>query len=1006
MLKKHNKLIMLLVLVTFMFTMVGSAGAATFSDVTGTSDESAAIYKLNGLGIIDGYPDGTFGPEKTITRAEFAKIACVTAGLKSVASGMGGTASPFSDVATDHWANGWINVAAAQGYVKGDPAGTFRPEDQITQAEVVTVLMRLLGYNDNLAGEWPSDYIAKAANLGVLDDVTFVANQAATRGIVAIIASATLDENVVEYAASDNLFNEAVKTYDKGDGKGKISQSYTLLYDKFSESQKTEDALIMSFSVNDDDEYTIYYYLYDDDGALKDADTVVAGYQPYSKKLADNCTLPGGSILGAIENFADFVTDDDNEIISIVLKDYKKFGPKTSAGTPMNEVVIDNGKVKIDGVKYSFADTPIVTESCNTEFAAGTLVAPLTTLVGAVRAGASTAAQWQAVEDKMLVNTISASDIADDTYDASDAYAVIMNDDDEVVALRAWTFPTPGIVEKVNGEKVTYQTGATPAAAANPLVTIVKAKLAALTGAAAVVDLDVVPDGIADEIDALVGAAPVPTLNLQSNAGAWDGFVNTTSFTDEDIYVQRDGKPAKLADLQENDTLSVLENYRGCDYYLVATSTKINGTLASAKYDGGNVKSVTVMGMTWKAPWSNLLKTTYQGRYTDDANDPSYAKLTQSILYNEYDAWNTDVSLLLSTTGKVAGLILGDTESSKMYGVVTDWSTDMTAANGDTIQNVTIMKADGEEYSYGLAEDSYLQNEKTGTRTKVEDLPAGAVAGAASGNRAADYAAAQLYLVPGTAAGAFTNGVLVSVSLDSDNIIKTIKYWGGYGATLVKTTNMDTDEDLFKAADGVWYDAKDVVVFNLVGTDLADTEVLGWKELKEAAGANYYSYYTNSSNELEYVVIPTIAGAALSTDTKYAIYYEQYSDSDDWIKFVGMDALEVDAIVPGLTKGDVVSYKLSGGKATNVTAVLDYEDTTGAQTIDTLNTGTLVLADGTSYKIDSEDTVYLDNSDDKSLKVLEGVAEGDIVIVIDDTGVLSGSGGAYSDTAMAIIVVD
>ncbi|HPF21414.1 MAG TPA: S-layer homology domain-containing protein, partial [Syntrophomonas sp.] len=95
MLKKHNKLIMLLVLVTFMFTMVGSAGAATFSDVTGNSVEAAAIYKLNGLGIIDGYPDGTFGSEKTITRAEFAKIACVTAGLKSVASGMGGTASPF-----------------------------------------------------------------------------------------------------------------------------------------------------------------------------------------------------------------------------------------------------------------------------------------------------------------------------------------------------------------------------------------------------------------------------------------------------------------------------------------------------------------------------------------------------------------------------------------------------------------------------------------------------------------------------------------------------------------------------------------------------------------------------------------------------------------------------------------------------------------------------------------------------------------------------------------------
>jgi hypothetical protein len=260
MLKKHNKLVMLLVLVTFMFTMVGSTGAATFSDVSGTSAESAAIYRLSGLGVLDGYPDGTFGPEKTITRAEFAKIACVTAGLKSVASGMGGTASPFSDVATDHWANGWINVAAAQGFVKGDPAGTFRPADQIKQAEAVTVLMRLLGYNDNLPGEWPSDYIAKGANLGILDDVTFVANQAATRGVVAVLASATLDENVVEYVASDNLFNEASKTYDKGDGKGKIAQSYTLLYDKFKESAKFKNVLAIQFRYDPEGDTYLEYF--------------------------------------------------------------------------------------------------------------------------------------------------------------------------------------------------------------------------------------------------------------------------------------------------------------------------------------------------------------------------------------------------------------------------------------------------------------------------------------------------------------------------------------------------------------------------------------------------------------------------------------------------------------------------------------------------------------------------------------------------------------------------
>ena len=56
-----------------MFTIVGSASAASFSDVTGT-DAQPMPYMLTSLGIIDGYPDGTFGP-KNHNRAEFAKIA-------------------------------------------------------------------------------------------------------------------------------------------------------------------------------------------------------------------------------------------------------------------------------------------------------------------------------------------------------------------------------------------------------------------------------------------------------------------------------------------------------------------------------------------------------------------------------------------------------------------------------------------------------------------------------------------------------------------------------------------------------------------------------------------------------------------------------------------------------------------------------------------------------------------------------------------------------------------
>src|SRR5690606_3547449 len=112
--------------------------------------------------------------------------------------------SQFSDVATGEWYTGWITMAASQGFVKGDPAGTFRPNDNITYAEVVTVLVRLLGYNDNLPGPWPTNYLAKAVELGITDGVTLNANAPAVRGDVFIMTDNTLDCRTV-YWNADNL---------------------------------------------------------------------------------------------------------------------------------------------------------------------------------------------------------------------------------------------------------------------------------------------------------------------------------------------------------------------------------------------------------------------------------------------------------------------------------------------------------------------------------------------------------------------------------------------------------------------------------------------------------------------------------------------------------------------------------------------------------------------------------------------------------------------------------
>lgn len=196
--KKHRKLVALLVALTFLFSIVAPAMAATPSEAEKAAD------KLNVLGIIEGYPDGSFGLDRNITRAEFAKIAVVAAGLKDAAEQLVNFPSQFSDVKVGEWYTGWINMAASQGFVKGDPAGTFRPNDNITYAEVVTVLVRLLGYNDNLTGPWPTNYLAKAVELGITDGVALNASAPAVRGDVFVMTNNTLDCNTV-YWNADNL---------------------------------------------------------------------------------------------------------------------------------------------------------------------------------------------------------------------------------------------------------------------------------------------------------------------------------------------------------------------------------------------------------------------------------------------------------------------------------------------------------------------------------------------------------------------------------------------------------------------------------------------------------------------------------------------------------------------------------------------------------------------------------------------------------------------------------
>lgn len=161
------------------------------SDVKGLPCEPAVTALIN-EGVISGYPDGTFRPSNTISRAE----ACVVAVKSMKVSDSDVTAAPasgFTDLAGYDWASKYINYGVKQGLIKGYPDGSFRPAASVTENEMSAMLIHSLGYPDSsVQGTWPSNYYNKAMELGLYQSMDAPktapdADHPATRGDVAIM---------------------------------------------------------------------------------------------------------------------------------------------------------------------------------------------------------------------------------------------------------------------------------------------------------------------------------------------------------------------------------------------------------------------------------------------------------------------------------------------------------------------------------------------------------------------------------------------------------------------------------------------------------------------------------------------------------------------------------------------------------------------------------------------------------------------------------------------------
>ena len=159
----------------------GAAEVVRFSDVT-DQNTIMAVESLRLMGVLDGYNDNTFRPGAALNRAQFCKMA-VYAMNGEEELGLYNTVTIFPDAKPSHWASAYINMASRRGIIAGYPDGKFHPERTVTVGQAVTILLRMLGYEDkDIGGVWPASYMAVGATVGLTDGIGTNGNATLTRG--------------------------------------------------------------------------------------------------------------------------------------------------------------------------------------------------------------------------------------------------------------------------------------------------------------------------------------------------------------------------------------------------------------------------------------------------------------------------------------------------------------------------------------------------------------------------------------------------------------------------------------------------------------------------------------------------------------------------------------------------------------------------------------------------------------------------------------------------------
>lgn len=225
--RKTSKIVSLLLTLVMILgiavPMTVSANTLSFTDVPASHQYHEAIMNLVAEGIVNGMGDGTYQPEGSVTRAQFAKIICYATSVGELTY-PATEKSIFTDVAPEHWASDNIKTAYDSKIINGMGDGTFAPENPVLYEQAVKMVVCALGYDELQAtrqGGYPTGYLYIANKAGILSGLKNVKQgEPLNRGAVAKIIDNMRDADVmIDGEESGSLRDQAQNVSKKVEGR-------------------------------------------------------------------------------------------------------------------------------------------------------------------------------------------------------------------------------------------------------------------------------------------------------------------------------------------------------------------------------------------------------------------------------------------------------------------------------------------------------------------------------------------------------------------------------------------------------------------------------------------------------------------------------------------------------------------------------------------------------------------------------------------------------------------